>query len=59
MPTIETTGLYTGYSAGFGIEIDKVVNIKAIYYKYFKAPEIEYGLPIYQFSFNYSLENKK
>ena len=59
LPTIETTGLYTGYSAGFGIEIDKVVNIKAIYYKYFKAPEIEYGLPIYQFSFNYSLENKK
>ncbi len=59
LPTIETNGLYTGYSVGFGIEIDKVVNIKVIYYKYTKAPEIEYGLPIYQFSFNYALDNKR
>lgn len=39
---------------GFGIEINNLVNIKGIYYKYTKKPEIEYGLPIYQFSFNYS-----
>jgi len=58
LPAVETNGLYTGYSVGFGIEIDKVVNIKAIYYKYYKAPEIEYGLPIYQFSFNYMMDNK-
>lgn len=56
LPTIETNGFYTGWSAGFGIEITKLVNIKAIYYKYIKAPEIEYGLPIYQFSFNYSMK---
>ncbi len=52
---IETNGIYTGYSIGFGIEINNLVNIKAIYYKYTKAPEIEYGLPIYQFSFNYTM----
>lgn len=52
---IKTNGIYTGYSAGFGIEINNLVNIKAIYYKYTKAPEIEYGLPIYQFSFNYTM----
>lgn len=52
---IKTNGIYTGYSMGFGIEINNLVNIKAIYYKYTKAPEIEYGLPIYQFSFNYTI----
>ena len=56
LPDIETKGIYTGYSIGFGIEINKVVDIKAIYYKYLKAPEIDYGLPIYQFSFNYQMQ---
>lgn len=56
LPEIETNGIYHGFSIGFGVEINNLVNIKAIYYKYTKAPEIEYGLPIYQFSFNYSLE---
>lgn len=55
LPDVQTNGIYTGYSIGFGIEIDKVVNIKAIYYKYAKAPEIDYGIPIYQFSFNYAI----
>ena len=55
LPDIETNGIYTGYSIGFGIEINNLVNIKAIYYKYTKAPEIDYGLPIYQFSFNYTM----
>lgn len=59
LPDISTNGIYQGYSIGFGIEIDKVVNIKAIYYKYTKAPEIEYGLPIYQFTFNYTMDNKR
>jgi hypothetical protein len=57
LPTIQTNGVYHGYSVGFGIEINNVVNIKAIYYKYNKAPEIDYGLPIYQFTFNYSFKN--
>lgn len=55
LPNIETNGIYTGYSIGFGIEINNLVNIKAVYYKYTKAPEIDYGLPIYQFSFNYTM----
>ena len=55
LPDINTNGVYTGYSIGFGVEINNLVNIKAIYYKYTKAPEIDYGLPIYQFSFNYAL----
>ena len=57
LPDIETSGIYTGYSFGFGIEISNVVSMKAIYYKYTKAPEIDYGLPIYQFTFNYALKN--
>ncbi len=57
LPTIATNGIYAGYSVGFGVEISNVINLKAIYYKYTKAPEIEYNLPIYQFSFNYSLKN--
>jgi hypothetical protein len=57
LPGIETNGIYTGYSLGFGVEINNLVNIKVIYYKYIKQPEIEYSIPIYQFSFNYSLKN--
>jgi hypothetical protein len=56
LPDITTNGMYTGYSVGFGVEINNLVNLKAIYYKYTKAPEIDYGLAIYQFSFNYSLK---
>jgi hypothetical protein len=57
LPAIQTNGLYTGYSLGFGVDISSLVNIRVIYYKYFKKPEIEYSLPLYQFSFNYSLKN--
>lgn len=57
LPDVKTNGLYLGYSIGFGVEINSLVNLKAIYYKYTKQPEIDYGIPIYQFSFNYSLKN--
>lgn len=56
LPTIETNGIYHGYSLGWGIEINNLVNIKVLYYKYVKEPEIDYQLPIYQFQFNYSLK---
>jgi hypothetical protein len=56
LPDIITNGLYHGYSVGFGVEINNLVNLKAIYYKYIKQPEIDYSLPIYQFSFNYSVK---
>ena len=55
LPDIETNGVYHGYSAGFGVQINNLVDMKVIYYKYSKAPEIDYGLPIYQFTFNYTM----
>ncbi|MBX9785571.1 MAG: hypothetical protein K2X48_19995 [Chitinophagaceae bacterium] len=57
LPAIETNGIYLGYSLAWGVEITKLVNIKAVYYKYNKRPEIDYFLPIYQFSFNYAFKN--
>jgi hypothetical protein len=56
LPVIETNGQYYGYSIGWGVEINTLINIKALYYKYTKKPEIAYSLPIYQFSFNYSMK---
>lgn len=55
LPDISTNGIYYGYSTGFGIKINSIVDLRVIYYKYIKAPEIDYGLPIYQFSFNYAV----
>jgi hypothetical protein len=55
MPGIGTNGFYHGWSLAWGVEINNLVNIKVIYYKYVKRPEIDYSLPIYQFSVNYSL----
>jgi hypothetical protein len=57
MPDIKTNGIYNGYSIAWGVEITKLLNIRVVYYKYIKKPEIDYYLPIYQFSFNYSLKN--
>lgn len=56
LPAIETNGLYHGYSVACGVEINDYVKIRVVYYKYVKKPEIDYTLPIYQFSFNYSLK---
>jgi len=58
LPDVETNGLYHGYSLGFGVEINNLINIKAIFYRYVKKPEIEYYLPIYQFTFNYAFKNQ-
>ena len=55
LPDIQTDGFYHGWSVAWGIEINNLVNIKVVYYKYVKRPEIDYSLPIYQFSFTYSL----
>lgn len=57
LPDIRTNGIYLGYSFGFGIEINNLVNLKVLYYKYTKKPEIEYSMPVYQFSFNYTVKN--
>jgi len=57
LPDVQTSGIYTGYSFGFGVEINSVVNMKVLYYKYIKNPEIDYYPSIYQFSFNYCLKN--
>jgi len=53
----QTNGWYLGYSFGLGVHINNLLNLRAVYYKYTKPPEIEYSLPIYQFTFNYSLRN--
>lgn len=50
-----TNGFYHGWSLAGGIEINNLVNIKLLYYNYVKKPEVDFSLPIYQFSFNYSL----
>jgi hypothetical protein len=55
LPAIQTNAFYHGCSLAGGVEINNLVNIKVVYYKYVKKPEIDYSLPIYQFSFNYSL----
>jgi hypothetical protein len=57
MPNINTNGVYLGWSLAWGVEINNLVNIKVVYYKYTKKPEINYSLPIYQFSFNYTMKN--
>ncbi len=56
LPDIHTNGLYHGWSLAWGVEINNLVNIKVVYYKYVKKPEVDYSLPIYQFSFNYSIK---
>lgn len=56
LPAIKTNGMYHGYSIGWGVEINNLINIKVLYYEYIKAPEIDYMLPIYQFSFSYSIK---
>jgi hypothetical protein len=55
IPDLLSDGFYHGWSLAWGVEINNLVNIKVIYYKYIKRPEIDYTFPVYQFSFNYSM----
>lgn len=55
---LNTNGIYSGYSLGFGLEISYTVHLKAQVYRYDKPPEPLYSLPLYQFSFNYALQGK-
>ncbi|MFM8806754.1 MAG: hypothetical protein ACKOD1_05270 [Sphingomonadales bacterium] len=55
LPAFEGNGLYGGYSMGMGVRVNSLINLKAVYYQYQKAPEPDYLLPIYQFSFNYTV----
>lgn len=48
---------FKGYSIGFGIEINNVLNIKSFFYKYIKPAASNFDIPIYQITFNYSLKN--
>ncbi len=50
-----SSGFYHGWSFGGGIDINNLVNVKVIYYKYIREPEFGYVLPICQFSFHYAL----
>lgn len=49
--------IFKGYSVGFGIEINGVLNIKSYYYKYFDVGAEIFKIPIYQLTFNYNLKN--
>ncbi|MFM7645806.1 MAG: hypothetical protein ACKO41_03735 [Sphingomonadales bacterium] len=55
LPAFTGNGLYSGYSMGMGVRINSLINLRAVYYQYQKAPEPDYLLPIYQFSFNYTV----
>ena len=55
LPAFDGNGLYGGYSMGMGVRVNALINLKAVYYQYQKAPEPDYLLPIYQFSFNYTV----
>ena len=55
LPTLVGNGIYSGYSMGMGVRVNTLINLKAVYYQYQKAPEPDYFLPIYQFSFNYTV----
>ena len=59
LPAIEGDGLYSGYSMGMGVRVNALINLKAMYYQYNKAPEPDYLLPIYQFSFNYTVNGAR
>lgn len=49
-------GLHHGWSVASGLEITKLLNIKLIVYKYSNSSDPGFLLPVYQFSFNYSLQ---
>ncbi|MEO8403121.1 MAG: hypothetical protein ABI480_00945 [Chitinophagaceae bacterium] len=59
MPIVQSNGIYDGYSLAWGLEIDNIMNLKILFYKYFQKPTVDYSLPIYQFSFNYSIANNQ
>lgn len=59
LPSFEGNGLYGGYSMGMGVRVNALINLKAVYYQYQKAPEPDYLLPIYQFSFNYTVNTAR
>ncbi len=55
LPSFAGKGLYGGYSMGMGVRVNSLINLKAVYYQYHNAPEPDYLVPIYQFSFNYTV----
>ena len=50
-------GFFKGYSIGFGIEINNVLNIKSYYYHYINPGAAAFQIPIYQLTFNYSMRS--
>ena len=59
LPSLRGPGIYSGYSMGMGVRVNTLINLKAVYYQYKKAPEPDYFLPIYQFSFNYTVNGAR
>lgn len=50
-------GFFRGYSIGMGIEINNVLNIKSYYYHYVNPGSSAFEIPIFQLTFNYSMNN--
>lgn len=49
---------FKGFSIGMGIEINNVLNIKSYYYRYLNPGADIFDIPIYQLTFNYSMNNR-
>ena len=49
-------GNFHAWSLGWGIEISNLISIKFIYFKYLRAPAINYSFPVCLVSFNYSVK---
>ncbi len=49
-------GICKAWSAGWGIDISNVLNVKMVVYKYIDVPGEIFRNPVYQFTFNYSMK---
>lgn len=55
MAATKVENLIYGFSIGLGIDINKVVNLKSYYYRYLGEAGLAFPIPVYHFSFNYSM----
>lgn len=49
-------GICRAWSAGWGIDISNVLNVKMVVYKYIQVPGEIFRSAVYQFTFNYSMK---
>lgn len=49
-------GICRAWSAGWGIDINNLLNVKLVVYKYIQAQGDMFKSPVYQFTFNYAMK---